>query len=86
MAASRAAAISSVIMPVIVPITAAVIVTTAVTHAVFFGSGRYGLVVVPFVAALAFVRSRERRLEGGDEIARMEVAQDAYAEAGDVAA
>jgi hypothetical protein len=27
-----------------------------VMHAVFFGAGRYGLVVVPFVAALAFVR------------------------------
>lgn len=42
--------------PVIVPLTASVIVATALTHAVFFGSGRYGIVVVPFVAALAFVR------------------------------
>ena len=43
-------------LPRIVPVTAAVIVATAVLHAVFFGAGRYGLVVVPFVAALAFVR------------------------------
>jgi hypothetical protein len=39
-----------------VPMTAAVLVATAVMHAVFFGAGRYGLVVVPFVTALAFVR------------------------------
>jgi 4-amino-4-deoxy-L-arabinose transferase-like glycosyltransferase len=43
--------------PLVVPATAAVILATAATHAVFFGSGRYGIVVVPFVAALAFVRS-----------------------------
>jgi 4-amino-4-deoxy-L-arabinose transferase-like glycosyltransferase len=43
-------------LPRIVPVTAAVIVATAVLHAVFFGAGRYGLVVVPFVTALAFVR------------------------------
>jgi hypothetical protein len=43
-------------LPVIVPTTAAVLLTTAATHAVFFGAGRYGLVVVPFVTALAFVR------------------------------
>ncbi len=42
--------------PRIVPLTAAVIVATAVMHAVFFGAGRYGLVVLPFVAALAFLR------------------------------
>lgn len=42
--------------PVVVPATAAVILATAATHAVFFGAGRYGLVVVPFVTALAFVR------------------------------
>jgi len=33
--------------------TAAVIGATAVTHAAFFGAGRYGLVVVPFISALA---------------------------------
>jgi hypothetical protein len=44
--------------PLIAPFTAAVIVATAATHAVFFGSGRYGLVVVPFVTALAFIGSR----------------------------
>lgn len=42
--------------PVIVPATAATILLTAATHAVFFGAGRYGLVVVPFVTLLAFVR------------------------------
>ncbi len=36
--------------------TAIVILATAATHAVFFGSGRIGLVVVPFVTALAFLR------------------------------
>jgi len=47
--------------PRIVPLTAAVIVATALMHAVFFGAGRYGLVVVPFVTALAFVRARPLR-------------------------
>lgn len=42
---------------VVVPATAAVVLATAAIHAVFFGSGRYGLVVVPFVSALAFVRT-----------------------------
>jgi hypothetical protein len=46
-----------------VPATAAIVVATAMTQAVFFGSGRYGMVVVPFVAALGFVR-------GGDAAAR----------------
>ena len=40
--------------PILVPFTAIVILVTAATHAVFFGAGRYGLVVVPFVTALAF--------------------------------
>ncbi len=40
--------------PVVVPATAIVVVVTAATHAVFFGAGRYGLVVVPFVTALPF--------------------------------
>ncbi len=44
--------------PAIVPIAAAVIATTACLHAVFFGAGRYGLVVAPFVAVLAFARPR----------------------------
>jgi hypothetical protein len=38
--------------------SAAVILATAATHAVFFGAGRYGLVVVPFVTAVAFARAR----------------------------
>lgn len=50
--------------PVFVPLTAVVILATAATHAVFFGSGRYGLVVLPFVTVLAFYRSRERGFEG----------------------
>jgi len=48
-------------LPRLVPITAAVLVATAVLHAVFFGAGRYGLVVVPFVTALAFCRESRRR-------------------------
>ena len=40
--------------PVVVPIAAGVIGATAAVHAVFFGAGRYGLVVAPFVAVLAF--------------------------------
>ncbi len=47
--------------PVLLPATAAVVLATAATHAVFFGAGRYGIVVVPFVAALAFVRCGRRR-------------------------
>lgn len=43
-------------LPMIVPATAALIVATAATHAVFFGAGRYGLVIVPMLTALAFVR------------------------------
>jgi len=39
--------------PILAPWTAALIAATAATHAVFFGAGRYGLVVLPFVAALA---------------------------------
>lgn len=45
-------------MPVAVPLTAAVVLATVATHAVFFGSGRYALVVVPFVTGLAFYRYR----------------------------
>jgi hypothetical protein len=44
--------------PLVVPFTAAVIAVTAATHAVFFGAGRYGLILVPFVSALGFVRLR----------------------------
>jgi 4-amino-4-deoxy-L-arabinose transferase-like glycosyltransferase len=40
--------------PIGVSMTAAVIAATAVVHAVVFGDGRYGLVVVPFVTAMAF--------------------------------
>ncbi len=41
--------------PAVVPAGAALVALTAVVHAVFFGAGRYGLVVVPFVVAMAFV-------------------------------
>ena len=40
--------------PLLFPWSAIVILVTMATHAAFFGAGRYGLVVVPFVAALAF--------------------------------
>jgi hypothetical protein len=43
--------------PTPVVASAAVIAATAVVHAVFFGAGRYGLVVAPFVAMAAFVPS-----------------------------
>lgn len=47
--------------PILVPWTAVVVLATAATHAVFFGSGRYGLVVVPLVTAVAFVRTGSPR-------------------------
>ncbi len=40
--------------PVAVPATAVMILVTVVVHATFFGAGRYGLVAVPFVGAMAF--------------------------------
>ena len=40
-------------LPLVVAFTSAVVLATAGVHAAFFGSGRYGLVVVPFVTALA---------------------------------
>jgi 4-amino-4-deoxy-L-arabinose transferase-like glycosyltransferase len=43
-------------LPLVVPLTAMVLLATALLHAIFFGAGRYGLMVVPFVSALAFVR------------------------------
>jgi hypothetical protein len=46
--------------PLLVTFTAVVVVATALVHAVFFGAGRYGLVVVPFVTALAFCFVRAR--------------------------
>jgi hypothetical protein len=45
--------------PAMVVATAAVILATVLVHAVFFGSGRYGLVVAPFIAGFAFVRPRQ---------------------------
>lgn len=52
-------------MPTVVPACAAVILATVVVHAVFFGSGRYGLVVAPFVAALAWAGGRVSSPPGG---------------------
>jgi hypothetical protein len=43
--------------PVVVATTAALIVVTALVHVLFFGAGRYGLVIVPFVAMAGFVRA-----------------------------
>jgi Dolichyl-phosphate-mannose-protein mannosyltransferase len=40
--------------PLAVPFGACVIALTALVHAVFFGAGRYGLAVVPFVALVPF--------------------------------
>lgn len=42
--------------PLLYPYSGAVVLGTALTHAVFFGAGRYGLVVVPFVSALALAQ------------------------------
>jgi hypothetical protein len=42
---------------VVLPFTAVIVLATIATHAVFFGAGRYGLVVVPFVTVLAFART-----------------------------
>lgn len=65
--------------PLVVPFTAAVILATATTHAVFFGSGRYGIVVVPFVTALAFLRMPNTHVLAktapGDHAARVDVGQ-----------
>jgi 4-amino-4-deoxy-L-arabinose transferase-like glycosyltransferase len=44
--------------PMVVGSAAAAIAETASVHAVFFGAGRYGLVVAPLVAVLAFARSQ----------------------------
>jgi hypothetical protein len=40
---------------VVLPAGAALVLLTMLVHAVFFGAGRYGLVVAPWVAAMAFV-------------------------------
>jgi hypothetical protein len=47
--------------PAALPIAGAVAAVTAAVHAVFFGAGRYGLLVVPFVSAAAFVARRAPR-------------------------
>jgi hypothetical protein len=47
--------------PVVVPVTAGLVAATVLVHSIFFGAGRYGLVLAPFVAVLAFVPTRLRR-------------------------
>ena len=49
--------------PVALPMAAAVIGAPAAVHAVFFGAGRYGLVVVPFVVVLAACAASPRAPE-----------------------
>jgi len=49
--------------PVAIPVSAVVITATALTHAVFFGAGRYGLVVAPFVAIVAMLGRAGRGAE-----------------------
>jgi 4-amino-4-deoxy-L-arabinose transferase-like glycosyltransferase len=54
--------------PMLVPMAAALIAATAAVHAVFFGAGRYGLVVAPFVAALAFASTGGARADEGPDL------------------
>jgi 4-amino-4-deoxy-L-arabinose transferase-like glycosyltransferase len=56
--------------PIVLPATALVLAATAATHAVFFGAGRYGLVVVPFVTVIAFGlgEKRDERDKRGEPI------------------
>lgn len=44
--------------PALVPLSVAMVASTALLHAVFFGAGRYGLVVAPFVCALSVLPRR----------------------------
>jgi hypothetical protein len=43
--------------PVVLVASAALIAVTSLVHVAFFGAGRYGLVVVPFVAMTGFVKA-----------------------------
>lgn len=45
---------------------ASVVFATALIHAVFFGAGRYGLVLVPFVVAFAFRRLGSQPTDGDE--------------------
>jgi hypothetical protein len=47
-------------VPVVVATTAAAIAATVLVHVAFFGAGRYGLVLVPLLTAMAFVRITPR--------------------------
>jgi 4-amino-4-deoxy-L-arabinose transferase-like glycosyltransferase len=57
MAGRRAAAAA----PMVLPAAAAIIGATAAVHSVFFGAGRYGLIVVPFVTMVAFLGDGRKR-------------------------
>lgn len=50
--------------PTVLGATLAALAVTFAVHAVFFGAGRYGLVVVPFVVALAFAHPPARAGDG----------------------
>lgn len=41
-------------------VTAAILLETMLIHGVFFGGGRYGLISVPFVTAIAFINGAKR--------------------------
>ena len=56
-AGRRAAALA----PMVIPAGAVVIAATVVVHSVFFGAGRYGLIVVPFVTMMAFSGAMDGR-------------------------
>lgn len=58
--------------PLAVSWCAAVVAATAVVHAVFFGAGRYGLVVAPMVAIVA--ASAAFRSRDADPAARVQIA------------
>lgn len=63
----------------IFPWTAAVVLSVAATHAVFFGAGRYGLLVAPLIAAMAGVvanatrRCQDAAVDADQAIAGFEV-------------
>lgn len=59
-------------LPVLFGSAFVVTFATAATHAVFFGAGRYGLVVFPLVTALGAARASPGSRGGGSKFARRE--------------
>jgi hypothetical protein len=55
--------------PIALPLAASVVLATAVMHAVFFGAGRYGLVVAPFIAVAAAFAGRMQTAPEPDLVA-----------------